>query len=58
MDGWRARKDIGSVAVRWVSWFYLPLILLVIGACSCTTPSSGAPRPRPGAPMQNPMMCA
>jgi cytochrome b subunit of formate dehydrogenase len=24
-------KDIGSVAVRWVRWFYLTLILLVIG---------------------------
>jgi len=25
-------KDIGSVAVRWVRWFYLALIFLVIGA--------------------------
>ena len=32
LDGQPVSKDIGSIAVRWVRWFYLVLILVVIGA--------------------------
>jgi cytochrome b subunit of formate dehydrogenase len=31
-DGIVRTNDIGSVAVRWVRWIYIPLILIVIGA--------------------------
>ncbi len=31
-DGVRAGGDIDSIAVRWVRWIYIPLIILVIGA--------------------------
>ena len=41
--------DIDSVAIRWVRWIYIPLILSSSAPCSCTTPSSGAQRPSPAA---------
>jgi cytochrome b subunit of formate dehydrogenase len=31
-DGIVRTNDIGSIAVRWVRWIYIPLILVVIGA--------------------------
>jgi cytochrome b subunit of formate dehydrogenase len=56
-DGNGARtRDIGSVAVRWVRWFYLVLIFLVIGAMflhnAIIWRSKAAARRR----MQNPSM--
>jgi cytochrome b subunit of formate dehydrogenase len=49
-------NDIGSVAVRWVRWFYLALIFVVIGAMflhnAIIWRSKAAARRR----MQNPMM--
>jgi cytochrome b subunit of formate dehydrogenase/nitrate/TMAO reductase-like tetraheme cytochrome c subunit len=49
-------KDIGSIAVRWVRWFYLALILLVIGAMFLHNAIIWQSKARALRAMQNPMM--
>jgi cytochrome b subunit of formate dehydrogenase len=54
-DGSKA-KDIGSIAVRWVRWFYLALILLVIGAMFLHNAIIWQSKARALRAVQNPMM--
>jgi cytochrome b subunit of formate dehydrogenase len=54
-DGSKA-KDIGSIAVRWVRWFYLALILLVIGAMFLHNAIIWQSKARALRAMQNPKM--
>ena len=49
-------KDIGSIAVRWVRWFYLALILLVIGAMFLHNAIIWQSKARALRAVQNPMM--
>jgi cytochrome b subunit of formate dehydrogenase len=49
-------KDIGSIAVRWVRWFYLALILLVIGAMFLHNAIIWQSKARALHAMQNPKM--
>ena len=49
-------KDIGSIAVRWVRWFYLALIILVIGAMFLHNAIIWQSKARALRAMQNPMM--
>ncbi len=49
-------KDIGSIAVRWVKWFYLALILLVIGAMFLHNAIIWQSKARTLRAMQNPKM--
>jgi cytochrome b subunit of formate dehydrogenase len=54
-DGGKS-KDIGSIAVRWVRWFYLALIILVIGAMFLHNAIIWQSKARALRAMQNPMM--
>jgi cytochrome b subunit of formate dehydrogenase len=49
-------KDIGSIAVRWVRWFYLALIILVIGAMFLHNAVIWQSKARTLRAMQNPKM--
>jgi cytochrome b subunit of formate dehydrogenase len=49
-------KDIGSVAVRWVRWFYLALIAVVIGAMFLHNAIIWRSKAVARRAMQNPMM--
>jgi cytochrome b subunit of formate dehydrogenase len=49
-------KDIGSIAVRWVRWFYLALILIVIGAMFLHNAIIWQRKARTLRAMQNPKM--
>ena len=49
-------KDIGSIAVRWVRWFYLALILLVIGTMFLHNAIIWQSKARALRAMQNPKM--
>jgi cytochrome b subunit of formate dehydrogenase/nitrate/TMAO reductase-like tetraheme cytochrome c subunit len=49
-------RDIGSVVVRWVRWFYLALILLVIGAMFLHNAIIWQRKARTLRAMQNPKM--
>jgi cytochrome b subunit of formate dehydrogenase len=49
-------KDIGSIAVRWVRWFYLALIILVIGAMFLHNAIIWQSKARALRAMQNPRM--
>ena len=49
-------KDIGSIIVRWVRWFYLALILLVIGAMFLHNAIIWQSKARALRAMQNPKM--
>jgi cytochrome b subunit of formate dehydrogenase len=49
-------KDIGSVAVRWVRWFYLILIVAVIGAMFLHNAIIWRSKAAARRSMQNPMM--
>jgi len=55
VDGSKS-KDIGSIAVRWVRWFYLALILLVIGAMFLHNAIIWQSKARALRAMQNPKM--
>jgi cytochrome b subunit of formate dehydrogenase/5-methylcytosine-specific restriction endonuclease McrA len=55
LDGSRS-KDIGSVAVRWVRWFYLILIFAVIGAMFLHNAIIWRSKAVARRSMQNPMM--
>jgi cytochrome b subunit of formate dehydrogenase len=49
-------KDIGSIVVRWVRWFYLALIILVIGAMFLHNAIIWQSKARTLRAMQNPKM--
>ena len=49
-------KDIGSIAVRWVRWFYLVLILVVIGSMFLHNTIIWQSKARTLRAMQNPKM--
>ena len=49
-------KDIGSIAVRWVRWFYLALIIVVIGAMFLHNAIIWQSKARALRAMQNPKM--
>ena len=49
-------KDIGSIAVRWVRWFYLVLIFVVIGAMFLHNAIIWRSKARTRRAMQNPKM--
>jgi cytochrome b subunit of formate dehydrogenase len=49
-------RDIGSAAVRWVRWIYIPLIVLVIGGMSLHNAILWRSKALARRRMQNPMM--
>jgi len=55
MDG-GASRDVGSRAVRWVRWIYLPLIVVVIGAMFLHNAILWRSKAAARHAMQNPMM--
>jgi cytochrome b subunit of formate dehydrogenase len=55
MDG-GASRDVGSRAVRWVRWIYLPLIIVVIGAMFLHNAILWRSKAAARHAMQNPMM--